>query len=1017
MRGSIKISESTEEFCVLLAGPPDDTSVEREYLLKNVFPELRQLCRERGIVFREIDLYPGETESRIRQGRIVSTSLREIVRRRPYVFALIGNQCGWCPEADDVNGAESDKELSWLHTSVAEGKSLAELETLEVARHVPGMDTHVRFYFRDRLRKDKHAEANSEEGRLLEEFRSRVEESGLPRRDGYQTPEQLGRWLYQDVLEILERIVPEEPGGDTWLVRERLGHQAYAETRRRAYIDHDPTLRRLDEYVLEGDGTVGDRTLPLVVSGDSGAGKSALLARWSHLFRGRSPGAFVIEHYTGATPSSVDPVAFMRRVMAEIRDRYQLDEDLPILPDQIVAEFPLWLAHVRNETLVLVLDALDRFSDPALAISQFPADYPGQVRIICSGLPGCEDYCSERGWPSFRITPLGEQNRRRAIRAYLAEFSKGLEPEQVRKIASDGKNANPLYLRTSLEELRQHGQSETLNLKIEHYLSAEDPTDLFRLVLERVENEYGKRLTTVVMSLLWASRGGLSDNEIAEIAGVSLGKVDVLVRGMEHHLTNIQGRLNFCHEHMRHSIENRYAFSRTKRRNLHRKIAGWFAGQPVTDRRVEEEPWQWREAEEWGRLEECLTDVPVLVQLLQSGDDISAHQYRLELRELDSVMPNYSVSVVEGAVQRFLKSDTVGADAKVEMLITCLRFWRESADLETAEMCLNQIQAFADRHGQDQHGVMILCEQGLLMQERGRYHVADKYFCDALDILDSRRIDEHRMIADVLDNRASLHYALRNYEQAESMALSALKYREEKEGTKHPKTILSYINMGSMFYGMGRYHDARRYLKKALSLCRKELGEYHQLTANALNNLAATYRGSDEYESAILFLEEALAINKAIFGTQHPDYAANLSNLAYFYNLAQNFLKSEQSYRQNLAIQRTLYGRDHPLVATGLINLGTALLAQGKFEEAEEVYREALSLRILLFGADHISAHTCWLNIAGVFLEKGEEEKALEIFRRSLPVKERVLGRDHPEVLMSYNRLEQHGYTPSEIQD
>lgn len=1014
---SLMISSTTEELCVFLSGISAGMSDERDYLLRNVFPELGQLCRERGVVFREVDLSSGIAGLREYQGGSVSTSIGEIVRRKPYVFALVGDRYGWCPGAEDLDRSEVEDRVPWLRESVDGEKSLVELETLEVVHNVPGMGERCRFYFRENQYRTTVAGRERQERQQLKDFRGRVEKSGLPCRDGYRTPEQLGRWIYQDVLEILERIAPGGRGENIRITRERLGHQAYAETRRRAYVDHEPTLQRLDDYVGAESTTEGDRTIPLVVSGDSGAGKSALLARWSQLFRTRSPEAFVIEHYAGATPSSVDHVAFMRRVMAEIRDRYQLDEELPVLPEQIVAEFPIWLAHVRNETLVLVLDGLDRFTDPALAIRQLPADYPGQVRLICSVLPQYSRHCMERGWSSFQLSSLDERDRRRAIRAYLAEFSKGLEPDQVRRIASDGKSANPLYLRTSLEELRLHQQPETLSQKIDHYLSAEDPTDLFRLVLERVEAHYGKRLTAQVMSLLWASRGGLSGNEIAAIAGISSGKVEQLIGGMEYHLTSIQGRFNFCHEHMRQSVENRYAFSRTKRGNLHRKIAGWFAAQPVTDRRAEEEPWQWREAGEWGRLEECLADIPVLARLLGSGDDIAAHQYRRALRERGVPASGSSTSRIERAVHNFLDATSSSAHDGIEALLTCLRFWRESADLEIAEILQNHMRPFADRYGEDRHRAMLRCEQGMVMLERGRYDEADRCFDDALALLDAGRSDERRMIADVMDSRASLYFALRDYEQAESMAVNALQFRERKEGGSHPKTILSYINVGAMFYGMGRYDDARWYLEKALGLCRQEFGEYHQLTANALNNLAATYRGTGGYEEALPLLREALVINESIFGKQHPDYAANLSNLAYFQNLARRFAESEQSYRQTLVTQRTLYGRDHPSVATSLVNLGTVLLRQEKLEEAEEAYREALSLRVVLFGAEHVSVHTCWLNIAGVFLERGEMKQALKIFQRSLPVKESVLGRDHPEVLMSYRRLEQHGYHRSDIYD
>src|SRR5688572_29735537 len=87
-----------------------------------------------------------------------------------------------------------------------------------------------------------------------------------------------------------------------FLERERRGHEAFARTRRRAYVENRGVLDRLDRYaaVTPGDATAG-RSLPLVVTGDSGAGKSALLAHWSERYRLDNPDRFIITHYVGAT--------------------------------------------------------------------------------------------------------------------------------------------------------------------------------------------------------------------------------------------------------------------------------------------------------------------------------------------------------------------------------------------------------------------------------------------------------------------------------------------------------------------------------------------------------------------------------------------------------------------------------------------------------------------------------------------------------------------------------------------
>ena len=79
------MSEMTSQTAlrVFLSSTFQDLQAEREYLIKHVFPELRQLCRERGVEFTEIDLRWGIPEKESKQGRVLRLCLDEIDRCRP----------------------------------------------------------------------------------------------------------------------------------------------------------------------------------------------------------------------------------------------------------------------------------------------------------------------------------------------------------------------------------------------------------------------------------------------------------------------------------------------------------------------------------------------------------------------------------------------------------------------------------------------------------------------------------------------------------------------------------------------------------------------------------------------------------------------------------------------------------------------------------------------------------------------------------------------------------------------
>ena len=81
----------------------------------------------------------------------------------------------------------------------------------------------------------------------------------------------------------------------------------------------------------------------MVVTGESGSGKSALLANWALGYRGAHPGDLVVMHFTGSSPHSSDWAAMLRRIMAELARRFGIGAELPGSAGELRAAFANWL--------------------------------------------------------------------------------------------------------------------------------------------------------------------------------------------------------------------------------------------------------------------------------------------------------------------------------------------------------------------------------------------------------------------------------------------------------------------------------------------------------------------------------------------------------------------------------------------------------------------------------------------------------------------------------------------------
>ena len=65
-----------------------------------------------------------------------------------------------------------------------------------------------------------------------------------------------------------------------------------------------------------------------MVTGESGVGKSALLANWALEYRAHHPQNLLIPHFIGTTPASTDWAAMVRRILEEFNRRLSLKVEI-----------------------------------------------------------------------------------------------------------------------------------------------------------------------------------------------------------------------------------------------------------------------------------------------------------------------------------------------------------------------------------------------------------------------------------------------------------------------------------------------------------------------------------------------------------------------------------------------------------------------------------------------------------------------------------------------------------------
>jgi len=880
------------ELRVFISSTFRDMQEEREELVKQIFPQLRRLCENRSVTWGEVDLRWGVPDEAKAEGKVLPLCLAEIEHCRPYFIGLLGERYGWVPEEIPPELLEAQP---WLNQH--RRQSVTALEILHGVLRNPKMDEHAFFYFRDPRYAATRAGFTEEDPARCERLaalKDAIRKSGFPVAENFATPKQLGEWVLRDLTAVIESLYPESSIPDP-LDRAAADHEAYAASRRRVYIGRPEYIERLDAHA-SGDGP------PLVVLGESGGGKSALMANWAHRWREQHPETPVIVHFIGAAPESADWMVMLRRLLGEFQRCSGIQIETPDQPDALGMAFANALHMVAaHGRVVLVLDALNQIEDRdgAPDLVWLPPVIPVNVRLIVSTLPGrpLEDL-RKRGWPVLTVARLEPAEREALIEAYLKQFAKQLDPPRRRRIAAAPQSANGLYLTTLLNELRLFGSHEELDRRIGWYLEAANPFELYGKVITRWEQDYGKpdaacdNVVRESLSRLWAARRGLSETELLDSLGTEgsplpraawsplfLAAIDSMV--------NRAGLLTFAHDFLREAVREAYLPTTDGEQRAHRILAAYFHVQPQGPRQLDELPWQCQEAAEWQSLADLLAQPGFFGSLWKKNEfEVKAYWTRIETQS-----PLRMEQVYEAVIQEPARTPDharrIGVllhgrgylDGAMALFKKQERLCRELGDKEGLSNTLGAQAEVLQARGDPNGAMALLKEQECLCRELGDKEGLSDTLGDQAFILQAREdlgrdwdgamdlYKEEERLCHELGNKRGLSRSLGNQavilsERGDldgAMALHKEKERLCRELGNQEGLSASLGNQANILYARGDLDGAMALHKEQERLCR-ELGTPYGLSISLANQALLLNSTPGRRREARRLADEALAI-------------------------------------------------------------------------------------------------------------------------------------------------------------
>lgn len=330
--------------------------------------------------------------------------------------------------------------------------------------------------------------------------------------------------------------------------------------------EHETFARRLaatftgrDDILADIHGYVGRTNDTLVVFGDSGSGKSALMAKALEKATAWYPDSLIVYRFIGVTPGSMelrdlleslcrqlyDELEIERHKLAELAKISDDDGDAGKMRAAIEAKYAIprdetnlgkkFSSLIRsvppNKPLIIFLDALDqlRGNDKTCVLDWLPKELPHNVRLIVSAVQtdGPEGAALAALWKAMpescfmKLPALTEPEGKALMKKWLSENERRLQEEQWAEVLEKFSGCPmPLYMKLAFEEVR----------KWRYYAGkpaggyqwkplGKDIDGIIQDTLKSLEepSNHGPVLVSKSLRYLAASKNGLSEKELLDI--------------------------------------------------------------------------------------------------------------------------------------------------------------------------------------------------------------------------------------------------------------------------------------------------------------------------------------------------------------------------------------------------------------------------------------------------------------------------------------------------------------------
>jgi CHAT domain-containing protein/tetratricopeptide (TPR) repeat protein len=335
---------------------------------------------------------------------------------------------------------------------------------------------------------------------------------------------------------------------------------------------------------------------------------------------------------------------------------------------------------------------------------------------------------------------------------------------------------------------------------------------------------------------------------------------------------------------------------------------------------------------------------------------------------------------------------------------------------------------------------------GLIRIARGEFEDAIAVFERVLRIRRAWRGADSRLIADALDQLASVLIQLERFPDARRRLDESLGIRNavassdqiglsrtlELMGTwyryagpyaeamppldralairtrltpQHPETASILQVRGDVLFLRGDSVGAQQVWSTALSMAERTLGPTHPAIAEFLRRLGFAAFAAGNLADARRLRERALRVGEQALAPCDPALTRLMNSLANSFQYDGDYFAARRLYARALTMVERCLGKNHSEYATYIYNDAQMAREIGDLEEADALIERAIATWTAGLGPNHAFVARGLDGLAEVAALRGQLDRARTLYERALDIHRRELGRDHPLVAWMLTNL------------